>query len=43
MTKIYDDENSPAKNANLEEYLDFIMYNPEANLNILFSEYLKMN
>ena len=33
----------PAYEAGLEEYLDYILYNPQANDNTLFSEYLLKN
>jgi len=34
---------SPAAKANLQPYLDFILYNPEMNDNVLFSEFLFKN
>jgi hypothetical protein len=36
--KIYPD--GPSQDAGLEEFTDFILYNPEANSDILFSEFL---
>ena len=35
--------NSPAAKANLQPYLDYILYNPEMNDNVLFSEFLFKN
>jgi hypothetical protein len=33
-------EEGPSHETGLQEFVDFILYNPEANNNVLFSEFL---